>query len=100
MKKQHRISVSFSSEYENEYKYVLSLNNASDFVCRAIRYLVQNENVLDSILDEKVAKIVSRILSNGHIPVDNRAVTHKTAEAISDAVPNEDLIKAADFFEL
>lgn len=46
------VPINFKPEYEQEYKYLLSKSNRSNFVCRLIRKHIEKER-FDQIVSEK-----------------------------------------------
>lgn len=69
---QMRISVSFKPEFETEYKYLKSINNSSDFICKAVRQMIKQDSI-------DIEQIVTRALINffSQYNIDNIQPTNK-----------------------
>lgn len=54
MTENRRVPVSFSEEYENEYKFLQNVRNRSKFICKALRKYLEDDDNLNEL--ERFAK--------------------------------------------
>jgi hypothetical protein len=96
MKKQQRISVSFSREYHIEYEYLMELANSSDFICRAVREKIQGINKVPFELEKCIKDTLIKVISEKSI----LSVTGISHDIPNDSNTDQSLLNAAAHFEL
>ena len=58
--KKHKISISFSKNYEDVYNFLIEKPNISQFICEIVREKMLQEQ--DNSLEKQVEKIVEKLL--------------------------------------
>lgn len=80
----HKISISFSREYEELYNYLKDMPNRSNFICQMLKKNLNIDNIETNNLEEIIEKAVIRALEkHSNISINYRDVVRE--DEISDA---------------
>lgn len=80
----HKLSISFSSEYEELYNHLKKMKNRSSFICKALNENLNISSNYSSDLEEIVERAVIKALSR------NGSVSEAVKEVKQSDVSNED----------
>ena len=82
----HKISISFSSEYEELYDYLKNMKNRSSLICKILRENLNNPNNKSDDLEEIVERAVIKALEKHNITT----VNYNSSDAKKDEISDED----------
>lgn len=71
----NKISVSFSEKYLYLYNVLKNKDNISGYICELIKNDLENKKTDDQILEEKVEKIVEKLLADKKISYEENKET-------------------------
>lgn len=88
----HKISISFSSNYEDVYNFLKSKSNISNYVCEVIQEKMTDTGD-DLDLERKIEEIINRVISEKGISLSNNILV-STSNSVENLSSDElDLIK-------
>jgi len=88
----HKISISFSSSYNDVYDFLKTKSNISNYVCEVIREKM-NDTSDDIDLERKIEEIINKVISEKGITISNN-ISVPTSNSVENLSTDElDLIK-------
>ncbi len=86
----HKISISFSSAYEDVYNYLKRKPNISNYICEIIREKM-NDTGNDLDLERKIEEIINKVISEKGLSIFDNTTKSSPSENLS--TEELDLIK-------
>lgn len=82
----HKLSISFSSEYEELYNYLKNMKNRSSLICKVLSENLNNSNNKSNDLEEIIERAVIKALEKHNVTNAN----YNSSDAKKDEISDED----------